>query len=705
MMIRMAILIIFIFQYSFGQGVESSHGSNGFVRNTIGSNGYANLSALNSAITSTATLINGIRWSDTTIFPQSAYNGGYLTFNGFTQHLQSSYHTFFDLIYSQTDSFRISFKWKYSSSKSAIVISNYNVGTGGGWYIAQNLNFGGGQEFYHSGSAGGVQISASIDADTLEHETVVIFTKSNSTLRSWVDGVLKYTHTSYAFNDGVQSTSYSLCIGNTAELGGTSNYTDSYSYSVQTYSYRGGLGGFTFGKNDSSLVYSFNQVNTQNFIPIRKIGGVTQRPIYPLEHADRWGAGTSPSNPLVLKNGISAGIDSMDATQYRSGGLKTDYRDCYGSMSSLQSFNGQLMTEGFGGEVVVYNGTLYGCGNFNVANGTTGVRSNWDSAKGVVRWNPNTNEWEQLGYGLVTASGSSGTMFMWGWNNKMLAVGYDVTAVGVGTINYVAMYDSATNAWSAMESGFNDVAFSGASGYGNAYAGGFFTTANSRNVRRIAQWNPTTSKWDSLKGGLNAVPYVIFPDSSSGERLLIIGGAQDSSREGGVSTYHKGIVVWSVDSNKYKSFNNLNTTAGSVYKILKHDGWYYFLGDFTGITDGATTTTSLGLARWKQGIGLQNIGTGIYAGVSGAGVSSAVMHNDILYIGGSFSRINGMWSMDFGAINLLTNAVVDMGYGAVEKRPEGLCVFQNKIIGIGDNFTANGKQHWIAFSYDPTLNP
>jgi len=656
-------------------------------------------------ITSTATLINGTRWSDTTNFPMSAYNGGYLTFNGFTQHLQSSYSPFLDLKYSIVDSFRIEFTYKYKAAyKVALIISNYNLATAGGYYISLGLDVENQLSFYGPNKAR-VAIGDNFNADTNLHRCVIVFTKSNSTLRSWVDGVLKYTHTSYTFSDNGQATDYTLCIGNTAEVGGTSNYTDSYSYSVQSYSYRGALGEFIFAKNDTALIYSFNQVNTQNFIPIRKIGGVVQRPIYPLEYGDRWGAGSSPSDPLILKNGISAGIDSMDCTQYRTDGLKTGYKDCYGNMSSLQSFNGQLMTEGFGGEVFVHNGTLYGFGNFNVANGTTGVRSNWDSAKGVTRWNPNTSEWDQLGYGLVTGSGTSGTMFGFGWNNKIIACGYDVTAVGVGTINYVATYDSATNAWSAMESGFNDIAFSGASAYGNAYVGGYFTTANSRRVHRIAQWNPGSSKWDSLKGGLNAVVYDVFPDSSTGERLLVLGGAFDSSRTAGVYTYHKGIVCWSADSLKYKAFNNLNTTVGSVYKTLKHDGWYYFLGDFTGITDGVTTTTSLGMARWKSGIGLQNIGTGVYAGPGGAGISCAVIYNNILYIGGSFSRVNGMWSFDFGAIDLTTGTVIDMGYGPVEKRPEGLCMYQNKIIGIGDNFTANGMQHWIAFSYDPSLNP
>jgi len=670
---------------------------------------YSQRPTVGNSETNTTTLTNGTRWSDTTVFPQSAYNDGWLRFNGFTQHLQASYDPFFDLKYSPKDSFRIEFTAALSGvdAKIAYILGYWDPGNSNGWYI----DYYGGTAHYYSFWKSGIAAPLKIDSvtylgantDTTFHTFVITF--RNDTVKTYRDGALRFTYTGVTFDNGAVGATYALCVGNRIDVGGTSDYTDSYSYSNTTNSFRGRINGFTFAKNDTALEYSFNQVNTENFIPVRRIGGVLQRPIYPLEFSDRWGGGSSPSNPLNLKNGIGAGIDSMNCTQYRSGGLKTSYRDCYGSMSSLQSFNGQLMTEGFGGEVVVYNGTLYGCGNFNVANGTTGVRSNWDSAKGVVRWNPNTNEWEQLGYGLVTASGSSGTMFMWGWNNKMLAVGYDVTAVGVGTINYVAMYDSATNAWSAMESGFNDVAFSGASGYGNAYAGGFFTTANGRRVHRIAQWNPATSKWDSLKGGLNAVPYVIFPDSSTGERQLVMGGAFDSTRDGGVYTYHKGLVVWSVDSNKYKSFNNLNTTAGSVYKILKHNDWYYLLGDFTGITDGTTTTTSLGMARWKQGVGLQNIGTGLYAGVSGAGISCAVIHDDILYVGGSFSRLNGMWSMDFGAINLLTNTVIDMGYGPVEKRPEGICVYQNKIIVIGDNFTANGKQHWIAFSYDPALNP
>lgn len=647
------------------------------------------------------------RWTDTTQ-PLSAYQDGYIELNGKGSVLFLGYNPFMNLRFPIVDSLRIEFWVALASTPKtgSYLLSGYDPVNGGSVGISYHNTAANEFEIYKPEMPGGGKLlGAVLPGDTSWHHFKIIWTKSDSTLKSWLDGELKYTHTGVTFNALGMPANYAFCIGNRIELAAASSYNETYTSTVPTTTFRGKLQRFIWAKNDTILDWSFNQNNTQNFFPIRKIGGVIQYPLYPIERVDRRSAADSTSpGSLVFMNGTVHGIDTMDAIVYRSMPYKPYYRDYFEEMSSISSFNGQVWGEGFGGEIFDYNGTLYAFGNFNAGNGFTAFRTDHDSLKGTAKWNPGTEQWEQLGYGLLSVTGTSATMYGFGHKGTLIACGYDVTAVGVGTINYVAQYDTATNLWSAMESGFNNVTFCGASAYGNAFVGGFFTEANSRPVRRLAMWNEVSSKWDSLKGGVDGTPIEIYPDSSSGERLLIIGGYFDSSKTAGVSLGSKGIVAWSVDSSKYKKWNNLTTTTNAVYNILYYKGWYYFCGDFAGITDGITTTTSYGIARWKQGIGLQNVGTGVTNGITGATtVTTIIIHNDILYLTGTFSRFNNWWSYNFAAVNLLNAQLIDVGYG-VDMRVEGMWDYFEDIILLGDNFHSNGKPNWIVSRYNPDFD-
>lgn len=653
------------------------------------------------------TLTNPSRWTDTTM-PLTAYTDGYVYLNGKGSMMHMSRNPFIDLRFNIVDSFRIIVDYALASTPKA---SSYLVGSYdpalGGWWIRYGNNYGPNTlEFYRLGTPSGTRlICNTTPGDTTRHSAEIRWRKSDSTMTMYLDGVLQNTYTGIYFSNNVSTKTYGMCVGNQIELTGITDYSDAFTYGNTSTLYRGKIYSFLFSKNDTAYNWDFNQGNTQNFFPTRKIHNVNSVPYYPYENVDRFSTDSTSAGAFIIQNGASHGVDTMDAVIYR-GAVKSGYRDPFNSLSSLAGFENGIAKEDFGGESFVYNGTLYNFGNFNAGNDSGALRTGYDSLKGVTKWNPLTRKHEQLGYGLITASGASSTMFGFGFNDKIIACGYDITAVGVGTVNYVAQYDTSTGLWSAMGTGLNNVGFSGGSAYGLAYIGFFGDSAygSTGKKNKIVKW--TGSAWDSLRGGLfNGVPLCMFPDSSDGTRKLIVGGYFDSYKQGGTTTTNVGLAVWNEDTDTWSKFNNISVTPGKgVYKVLKNVDWYYFFGDFDWITNGTDTIRSYGMARWKSGVGLQGLGTGIYMNnTTATSITSAVILNDILYIGGSFSRVNGMLSNNFGAINLITGTLIDVGFGT-DMRMEGLCIFNGKIIGIGDNFHINGKFKSIVFEYDPLLN-
>lgn len=641
--------------------------------------------------------------TDTLNLPITAYNDGWVYMNGYSSMMHTGHNPFMELRYVTTDSFRIEFVAALTASPklNTFLFSNMDP-ISGSWYIKYHSTYANTFEFLKLGMDSAMRIGAITPGDTAFHRYVVSWKKSDGIMHSYMDGVNTYNRTGVTFNNVVSNKDYGFCIGNQIETMGASDYGDTYTSSVSTDMFKGSLKSLIFAKNDTADYYSFNQNNTQNFVAIRKIHNVIVRPIFAYEWSDRYGEDTTLASVTTIQSGATHGIDTMDVLVVRSGGLKTGYRDNYFSMSSLAFFNSAgVMGEGFGAEYKTHGDSLYAFGNFNAANGTTAFRSGWDTAKGVVKWNPATRKWVQLGWGLVTPTGTSGTMYGFFFGDTIIALGYDSIAVGVGPINHTAQRKAGQNNWSAMASGLNNVAFSGCEAYGKAYIGFFGDSAygNTGKKRCVVSWNGV--KFDSLKGGLDGVPLCFLPDSSTGERLILIGGNHSNYSMAGTQTPSQGLVVWSVDSNKFKSFHNITcTTVRGIYNILYRNGWYYFVGDFDGLTDGVVTTTSKGLARWKAGYGLQNIGTGIFMQSTFAGPTSSIIYQDTLYLAGSFSRINGYLSNNFAAIDLLRGNVVDVGYHT-DMRIEGLTEWQTNILGIGDNFHSNGKQFLIAFGYNP----
>lgn len=648
------------------------------------------------------------RWTDTTDIPLTPYNDGWYEFNGSSSIVRGAYNPFINLLWNTTDSFRLEFEVALDDTAKLVtyVISCYDPAYAGGWSFNWWFNYGGQFDFFNQGQKqNNVTTSLAVGpgtlGDTLFHRYRIIWTKSDSTMRTYTDNSLTNTYTSVTFGNQFIHPNYGICAGNRIEAVGISTYSDTYTNTIKSNMFKGKIKEFIFSKNDTTLIYNFNSGNQTQLAPVRLISGLVSQPVFPLEYSDRLGYDSTKAGSFYLNNGAVHGIDTMDAS-YVTTGLKSGYRDCYSEMSTVSEFNitTNVWNEPFGGHLLVLNDTLYYAGNSNTANGYTAFSDNHDSVKGVARWNESTSRWEQLGYGLLTPTGSSGTMFIFAYGDTLIAAGYDNAAVGVGSVNYIAQRKAGQSNWSAMENGFNDAGFSGASAYGFAYAGGFFSQAGGRPCRRIAKWDGL--KWDSLRGGLNSVPLKILPYVWNGENGLLVGGSFTEFEQGGEIYNCNGLAYWSEDSLKWKKFYGIETNfEGAIFDIhVDEEEWIYFAGGYSSL--GGVSAGSL--ARFRPGDGIEAIGSGIFMNNQSAAITSMVEHDNIIYIAGSFSRFNGMLSVNFAAFNRNTWEVYDVGYG-LDMRVEALAVYNNDIIICGDNYTANGKPRWIIARYHPSLNP
>jgi len=640
---------------------------------------------------SLVTLSNPSRWTDTTEIPLTPYTDGYAYFHGNGKMLHTSVVPFFNTYWNFTDSFRIVIEVAHSNKLAEYVVGNWNPVLPQ-WMIVYHSNHANAYSFQMAGKTETL-VMPSVNADTSFRLLEIRWSKQDSILRVWNDGDSAYAYTGWVFTSSSTSFSYgTLCIGNRAEQNNTGQYVIHLA-NTDAYTFKGRIKSFLFSKNDTIASYNLSPGNSQNIVPDMYIGGDQIYPYYPSESADRFvGAGDlGQPGMLLLNNGAGHGIDTMDAV-FTYGDFKDNYRDCFVDYGSISGFDAGVWAEPYGGQFTILNNELYACGDFSSANSLSPLESNHDSAKGVVKWTG--TEWEQVGHGFDGDGGFAGIQYLFSYGDTLIAAGYQTTAIGVGAVGYVAQFKG-TN-WEAMGTGFNNVGFCGAEAYGKAWVGGFFTQADGKSIRRIAVWDGV--KWDSLKGGLNANLTDITPYVWNGEQGLLLGGYFTEARQGGVTLECDGLVFWSVDSSKYKIFAGLQCTSGkAVYKILEHDGWLYFVGDFDQLGD----ATSKGIARWKNGE-IENVGSGIY-GYYATAITSAVILDDILYVGGMFSRFNNMLSPMFAAVNLTTGEVIDVGYG-LDMRVEDLKVFNNEVMIIGDGFHANGQRHFIVTAYDPALN-
>ena len=187
------------------------------------------------------------------------------------------------------------------------------------------------------------------------------------------------------------------------------------------------------------------------------------------------------------------------------------------------------------------------------------------------------------------------------YDSKWIAGGQFRYAGGVLGYLYIAEWDPVTSTWSMLGGGMNE-SVSVLDVYpeypeGDLIAGGSFTTADGSSAPYIARWDGAA--WHDMGGGMDGDPYPyvyaleVFPPTSFGD--LVAGGHFHTA--GGVSVNN--IACW--DGSLWSS---LGLDLGPVYALTTYKGHMYAAGEFIigggGFSAMAGEDSLYNIALWRR---------------------------------------------------------------------------------------------------------
>jgi hypothetical protein len=365
-------------------------------------------------------------------------------------------------------------------------------------------------------------------------------------------------------------------------------------------------------------------------------GGVTANNIARWD-GHQWSAMGEPANP-----GVNATVSTLvvhdgaliAGGSFTSAGSTTVNRIARWNGTAWSALTGPSGT-GVDNSVLaltVFDGALVAGGNFTSAGGVTANR--------VARWDGST--WSSM-------SGASGN----GVNSQVralavfdgaLIVGGAFTAAGGNSANRIARWNG--NEWSALGTGMSGgqtptvialMTYDGA-----LVAGGAFLQAGGTTVNNIASWNGST--WSSLPApGSDGLSGGVAALSQFRGSLVVAGtftqaGGQPSPVGGGINV--NGIARW--NGSTWSALEDRPGTGltGQVSALAVFDGALIAGGSFTR----AGRVDAWGIARW-DGVAWSPLSGSLGAGVMTLPldfVSSLVVHDGALIVGGQFARAGGV---------------------------------------------------------------
>lgn len=275
----------------------------------------------------------------------------------------------------------------------------------------------------------------------------------------------------------------------------------------------------------------------------------------------------------------------------------------------LSKINGAWQALGTGMNGIVYDikagpdGSIYACGAFTTAGGTTVNR--------VAKWDGSA--WSALGTGMngdvfCIVIDSAGNIY---------AGGAFTTADGGGA-NRVAKWNG--SAWSALGTGMNEqVDALTIGGDGNLYAGGYFTTAGGTTVNYVAKWDG--SAWSAM--GATGMNYRVFALAAGPDGTIYAGGQFTTA--GGTTVAH--VAHWTGTA-----WEAVGTEIDDNVRCLKilANGTIYAGGDFT---PGDLNY----IAKWDGAV-WSALGTGQDDTVR---TMDYDLEKNLLYVGGDFTMSGG----------------------------------------------------------------
>jgi trimeric autotransporter adhesin len=322
-------------------------------------------------------------------------------------------------------------------------------------------------------------------------------------------------------------------------------------------------------------------------------------------------ANSAPVNALAF-----LGTDLYATGGFTNAGGITAKRVAKGdgfSWSSIGAINGTAVS------AVSNSGSIYLCGDFNLANTVIGNH--------IIRWDG--ANW----YG-VTGKPAQGTHFFvqaMGLAEDGLYMGGFFSAVGNTPASRVARWDG-TN-WHLLADGLTG-SFAGGldvraikARNNEVYIGGDFSSAGGIYCTNIALWDG--NNWSALGNGFDGAVGAIEVTPTD---VYVGGGFTNAYDFPGFGTIVNRIARW--DGGTW--WNLGGGVSGSVSALYAANGILYVGGSFTNAGGNAANR----IATW-DGNNWSSLGTGAANGVSGT-VNAVLVDGTDVYVGGSFTTAGGV---------------------------------------------------------------
>jgi trimeric autotransporter adhesin len=274
--------------------------------------------------------------------------------------------------------------------------------------------------------------------------------------------------------------------------------------------------------------------------------------------------------------------------------------------------------------------TLYIGGSFAQAGTIT-------NANGIAALNLQSQTWSALR--SATASGVDGAVYALAANGSNLLVGGDFIKAGTLDANSIAQWNVATSTWQTFGTGTNvgidGIVYTLAVTANTIFAGGEFTKAGGRDASNVARWGIASQAWSALGSGANDVVRSIVSNDGNN---CIIGG--DFSSCGSKAVNY--IASWNGSAwLEYRSNSGITSNGevgmdAPVYCLAQNRNALLLGGDFFLYNEQNDISGSY-IASWNTSTGFSSLGGGLIYGIYAIAVSGS----DV-YVGGDFSAIGGV---------------------------------------------------------------
>ena len=414
----------------------------------------------------------------------------------------------------------------------------------------------------------------------------------------------------------------------------------------------GGISSMTHFSNTLYIGGSFGGVGTANAHRIAKWDGAT------------W-LGLDDTNSE--EDDITGVVVIGDGTLYAAGDMELFKGVLANNIARWSEAEQLWRTLGYGlantslaGDVsatyVMPDGKVLAAGDFGRAGGV--------SVNNLALWDPTKRQWSPFGQG---ADGAVNTIVRSG---NLLYFGGAFTTIGGISAPKIATYDLVTGQWASLGTGLNGTVFAVAFALdGVAYVGGNFTATPNGPADRLALWNPATQTWsappfqfDNVSTFYTPSVFTILPDATG----ALIGGSFFRLRINGQLTDERfnGLFYWDRATNTVTRQGNGATYGddllGSVNALVHGPDGIYVGGRFDKIGAGIAANNAAKLTN----AGWQPLGTGVNAtSPTTPRILTMLRVGDLIFTGGEFFTAGNTTSTNAAVWNLTTNQWQALGEG------------------------------------------